>query len=91
MEIWALHQFWKVDVHGSSHGSTEVGWAGSNVTEMVVVGELADGLNVIGGSAESVENGSDIGTWLHRDDSQLILFINPNEESLISIVENTST
>ena len=57
---------------------------------MVVVGELANGFNMRGGSAESLENSSDIGTWLHGNDSQLILLINPDEECLISIVENTS-
>ena len=40
------HQLWKFDVDGSSHGGTEVGWARSNVTEMVVVGEFANGFDV---------------------------------------------
>ena len=58
---------------------------------MVVMGEFADGLDVGGGSAESLEYSFDISTWLHGDDSQLILLINPDEESLIFIVENTSS
>jgi hypothetical protein len=57
---------------------------------MVVMGEFGDGLDVGGGSAESLENSSDVSTWLHGNDSQLILLINPDEESLVGIVENTS-
>jgi len=85
------HQFWKFDVYGSSQGSTEVGWAGSDVTKMIIVGEFANSLNMSGTSAESLENGCDVGIILHGDDSQLILLINPDKESLGSIVENTSS
>ena len=43
------------------------------------------------GSAKSVENGLDVSTLLHRYDSQLIFFIYPNKESLVLIVEYTSS
>ena len=57
---------------------------------MFVVGEFADGFNVCAGSAESVEDLSNTSSWLHGDDSKLIFFIAPNEESLLVIQENTS-
>ena len=44
-----------------------------------------------GGSAKSIENLSDTGSLLHRDDSELILLINPDEESLGIIVEDASS
>ena len=57
---------------------------------MVVVGELADGLDVRGSSAESVEGLSDTSSLLHGDDSELILLIDPDEESLGIVMEDTS-
>ena len=88
--ILVLHQLWKVDVDGGSHGGTEVGWARGDVTEMVIVGEFANSLDVFGGRAESGEHLSDVGTLLHRDNSELILLVDPDKESLGLIVENTS-
>lgn len=57
---------------------------------MVVVSELAVLFNLRSSSAESLENGSDVSTWLHGNDSQLILLIDPDEESLSIVMENTS-
>jgi len=85
-----LHQLWKIDVDRSSHGGTEVSWARGNVTEMVIVSKFANSFDVFGSIAESGEHRSDVGTLLHRDDSQLILLVDPNKESLVIIVENTS-
>jgi len=58
---------------------------------MSIVSEFADGLDVSGGSGKSIENLSDSSSWLHGDDSELIFFVNPNEESLLVIMEDTST
>ena len=85
-----LHELWKLDVDGGSEGSSQVGWAGGDVTEMLIVGELADSLDVSSGSAESVEHLEDTSSLLHGDDSELILLIDPDEESLGVIVEDTS-
>lgn len=86
-----LHELWKLDVHGGSQGGSKVGWARGDVTEMVVVRELADSLDVSSSSAESVEDLKDTSSWLHGDDSELILLIDPHEESLGVVVEDTST
>ena len=85
-----LHELWKLDVDGGSESGTKVSWARGDVTEMLVVGELADGFNVSGSSAESVEDLEDTSSLLHGDDSELILLIDPDEESLGVVVEDTS-
>jgi hypothetical protein len=45
---------------------------------------------VIARSAESVEDGLDVCTRLHGDDSQLVLFVDPDEEGLVVVVEDAS-
>jgi len=57
---------------------------------MVVVSELAVLFNLRSSSTESLENGFDVSTWLHGNDSQLILLVDPDEESLSIVMENTS-
>ena len=84
-------EFLKLNVDGSSEGGTEIGWARGDVTEMVIMGELADSLDVRGGSAESVEDLEDTSSLLHGDDSELILLVNPDEESLGIVMEDSSS
>jgi len=57
---------------------------------MLIVRELADGLDVGSSSAKSVEDFEDTSSLLHGDDSELILLIDPDEESLGVVVEDTS-
>jgi len=57
---------------------------------VVVVGETGDCLNSLGGTRETVEDGTDVSTLLHGDDTELILFVNPDEESLGGVVEDAS-
>ena len=85
-----LHKLWKLDMNGGSEGGTEVSWARGDVTEMLIVRELANGFDVSSSSAESVEDLEDTSSLLHGDNSQLILLIDPDEESLGVIVEDTS-
>jgi len=91
MHFWVFHEFWEVDVNGSSKTGSEVGWAGRDVTEMGVVGELSFSFNKAGSLRESRENSSNIGSLLHGDDSKLIFFVNPDEESLGIVMEDSST
>ena len=58
---------------------------------MFIVGKFDYSLNVSCSAGESVENGVDISSLLHWDDAKLILLVNPDEESLLLVVENTST
>ena len=54
------------------------------------MGELGYFLNVGAGAGESVEHGVKVGTWLHRDDTELVLLVNPHQEGLVVVVEDTS-
>ncbi len=86
-----LGQLGEVDVDGGAEGGAEVGGAGGDVTEMVVVGEAGDLLDAGGGAAESLEDLADVGTVLHGDDTELVLLVDPHEESLGVVVEDTTT
>jgi len=85
-----LHEVGEVDVDGGTEGGSEVGGAGGDVTQVVVVGEASDGLDLGGGSGETLEHGADVGTLLHGDDTELVLFVDPDEESLGVVMEDTS-
>jgi len=91
MHFWVSHEFWEVDVNGSSKTGSKVGWAGRDVTKMGVVGELSFLFNKAGSGGESLENSSDIGSLLHGDNSKSIFFVNPDKESLVIVMEDTST
>merc|ERR1712038_960162 len=58
---------------------------------MLVVGETSLLLNLISGSGESLEDLTDVGSHLHGDDTELILFVNPNEEGLGIVVEDATS
>jgi len=58
---------------------------------MVISGEFSNFLDGRCSSAKSVEDLGDTSTLLHGDDSELILFVNPDEESLGIVVEDTSS
>ena len=57
---------------------------------MLVVGELGDLLNLGGSTGKSIEDSSNVGSLLHGDDSELILFVNPDKEGLVVVVEDSS-
>merc|ERR1712165_620078 len=87
---------WEVNMHGSSHASTKIGWAGVDVTVFGVETEVLSRLlfdrvtNSLDASGESLKDTLDISTLLHGNDSELIFFIDPDKESLGSIVEDAS-
>jgi len=58
---------------------------------MFVMGEFGYFLDFGSSIGESGEYSENISSLLHRDNSQLILFINPNEESLLIVMEDTSS
>jgi len=88
--VHLLTELGKMDMDGGSKSGSEVGGARGDVTQVVVVGEAGFLLNGLSGSGESLEDGSDISTLLHGDDTELILLIDPDEESLGIVVEDTS-
>lgn len=91
VEIFLFHQFWQVDVNRSSETSSHVGWASGNVSEMFVIGEFCFLLNLVSTISKSSEDFLDVGTLLHGDNSELILFVNPNKEGFGIVVEDTSS
>lgn len=54
------------------------------------MGKLGLLLDLVGSAGKSAENGADISTILHGDDSKLVLLVDPGKESLGIIVENAS-
>ena len=71
-------EFHKLNVNWSSHGCSAIGWTWGNVTKMVIMSELDNLLDISSTSWKSFENSSDISTWLHGNNSELIFFVNPN-------------
>ena len=91
MEFWVGHQFWEVNVHGSSKTGSKVSWAVRDVTEMLVVGEFSLLLNLTSCDRESLEDLLDVRSSLHGNNSKLILLIDPDEESLVVVMEDSSS
>jgi len=56
-----------------------------------VVSKLSYFLDVGASSLESLEDFVEISTLLHGNNSELIFFVNPDEECLLIVVEDTST
>jgi len=89
--IFVVHELRQLDMYRSSKGSTKISRARSDVTEMIVLGEFALLLNGLSSSTESIEDFFDSSSLLHRNNSELILLIDPDEESLGLVMEDTTT
>ena len=87
---------WEVDMDRGSHTSAEVSGAGVNVAVLLIQTEVLPGLvlnrvaNGLDASGKSFKDALDISALLHGDDSELILLIDPDEESLGVVVEDAS-
>lgn len=57
---------------------------------MIVMSKLSFFLDSSCCDRESCEDSSDVSSLLHRDDSELILLVYPNQESFFFVVEDTS-
>merc|ERR1712223_647807 len=87
----------KINVDGGPHASAEVGGAGVDVAVLLVKAEvlarllldrLLDGLDTLGEPGEDLLN---ISSLLHGDDTELILLVDPDEEGLVPVVEDTTS
>jgi hypothetical protein len=58
---------------------------------MVVMGKFSYFLNDSAGIAQALEHSTDVGSRLHGDNAELVFLINPDEEGLGLVVENTTT
>merc|ERR1711863_13887 len=86
----------QVNVDGGTHTSTQVGGARVNITEFGADLEILarfglDGVtDTLDASCESFKDSLDISSLLHGDDTELILLIDPDQEGLVGIVEDTT-
>merc|ERR1712012_1513450 len=87
----------QVNVDGGPHASAKVGGAGVDVTVLLIQTEVLarlsldrvlDSLDTLGQSAEHFP---DISTLLHRDNTELVLLVDPDKEGLLGVVEDTTT
>merc|ERR1719317_158194 len=87
----------QVNVNRCPHASTKVGGAGVDVAEPLIQAEVLarllldrvlDGLDTLG---EPGEHFFHISSLLHGDDAELVLFVHPDQESLVLVVEDTTT
>jgi len=91
LELWhSGTKFRQSDMNRGSQGSSEVGRAGSDVAKAFIMSESCDFLNISGSCGKSSEDGSNISTLLHRNNSQLVFFVDPDEEGLLVVVEDSS-
>ena len=77
-----FHQVRQANVDGGSHRRAEVRGAGGDVAKVIVVGKLGHGLYVLSSTGKPLKDSTNISAGLHRDDAQLVLLVDPDEESL---------
>lgn len=88
-----LHVFAQVgqaNVHRGSQGGAQVRGARRDVAQVFRVRELGHSLNVSNSSAETIEDGRNVGSLLHGDNSELIFLVDPHDERFVCVVENAS-
>jgi len=87
----------QIDVHRGSHACSQVGGAGVQISKLGAQLESFVGLgfdtvtNRFDSEGKTIENFTDVSSFLHGDDSELILLIDPGQEGLGGIVENATT
>jgi len=92
-----LSPTWKVNMDRCSHTSSKIGWAGVDVAVLRVKAEVLARLlldrvsNSLDTLGKSFKDSSDITSHLHGNDTELIFFIDPDEEGLLVIMEDTTT
>jgi len=86
----------QVNVDGGPHASAQVGGAGVDVAELggqqevlarLSLDGVTDGLDTPG---EPLEDTLDVTALLHGDDPELILLVDPDQEGLVLVVEDTT-
>merc|ERR1719167_1959231 len=93
--LLVLGQVWELDVDAGTKTSSQVGWAGQDVAEMLVphvrvAALLHQGLDLGKTLAEASEDTLDITTLLHGDNAEMILLVDPDEEGLGVVVPDTA-
>merc|ERR1739844_558430 len=87
----------QVNVDRGPHASTKVGGAGVDVTEPLIEAEvlarllLDRVLDSLDPLSEPLKDPLHISSHLHGDDTELILLVDPDEESLLVVAEDATT
>jgi len=86
----------QVNVDRSPHASSQVGGARVEVAKTGIQQEFLSRLgldrvtNSLDAPGQTVKDATDVSTFLHGNDTELILLVDPGEEGLGSVVEDTS-
>mmetsp|Transcript_7487 Transcript_7487/g.12572 ORF Transcript_7487/g.12572 Transcript_7487/m.12572 type:complete len:361 (-) Transcript_7487:21-1103(-) len=96
MDTHLLVQLRKLQHHRSTKTSSDIGGARGDVTKMVIVGVavariLEGSLNSVDGTSPAGEDLLDVTSILHGDASHVVLLVDPNKESLVIVVEDTTS
>jgi len=86
----------ELDVDTGAETSSQVGWAGQDVAEMLVphvrvAALLHEGLDLGQALAETTEDTLDVTALLHGDDAEMILLVDPDQEGLGVVVPDATT
>merc|ERR1719430_1156386 len=87
----------QINMDRCSHSCPEVGGTGMNVTILRVQHEVLSRLRLDGvadsldAPGEPVEHSPHVSTTLHGDDPQLVLLVDPGQEGLVLVVEDSSS
>ena len=83
-------KFRKCDMYRGPQGSSKIGRARSDITQLGAVGKLRILFNNGTSRCKSGKHGTDVSSLLHRNDSELIFLVNPDKERLFIVMENAS-
>ena len=57
---------------------------------MLIISEFDRLFNLVSSNCKSREDLTDVGAWLHRDNTELIFFVDPHKERLVVVMEDTT-
>jgi len=84
-------EFGQTDMDTGPHGGSEVGGTAGQIAQPFVESECKAFLEFGNGVGEAGEYLSDISAGLHGDDAELILFVDPDEESFVVVVVDAAS
>jgi len=94
--LLVLGQGGELDVDAGTETSSQVGWAGQDVAEMLVphvrvAALLHEGLDLGQALAETLEDTLDVTALLHGDDAEMVLLVDPDQEGLGVVVPDATS
>ena len=85
-----LAKQWQVNVDWSTESSAKVSWTWCDIPKVFRVSKFSYFFNLRSSTSKSAKHTANIRTLLHWNNSELVLFVNPSEECLRIVMENTS-